>query len=344
MSNQHGSSAVTPHRPNIPSKISSGSGSFEISLPSSSSSTQDVDSSSSSSTKARFSTLSAAYPLKLLTPSALPSQPSSLGIVYTLAYGGGLVSGDLISLRGEVGKGCGLVMLTQGSTKVYKKRPGIRPKSSSTKIQGEMTRQRLHVTLQSEGLLLLLPDSISPFSKSKYTQHQRFVLPSDRTGSALILDWVNSGRGLQDQQKETEIWSMDYYDSTNEVYMGDELLMRERMVLDNQHSITTMGNSESRMAKSLAPYHVYSTILYIGPKFEKLAEYLKFKSNNTRQYQLKSPQELIWSYSETDQKYMSGVIRIASVEIEQTRIWLREILESAGIKDLVGEGIWPRCL
>ncbi|WWD04869.1 hypothetical protein V865_002940 [Kwoniella europaea PYCC6329] len=207
-----------------------------------------------------------------------------------------------------------------------------------------MTKQRLHITIQPEGLLLLLPDSISPFSKSKYTQHQRFVLPSDCTGSALILDWVNSGRGLQDQQRETEIWSMDYYDSTNEVYMGNELLMRERMVLDNQHSMTTTGNSELRIAQSLAPYHVYSTILFIGPKFEKLTAYLKSKSNTTRQYQLKSPQELIWSYSETDQKYNAGVIRIASVEIEQTRIWLREVLVSAGIKGLVGEGIWPRCL
>ncbi|WWD04870.1 hypothetical protein V865_002941 [Kwoniella europaea PYCC6329] len=93
MSNQHDSAAVTPHRPNKTGKISSGSGSFAISLPSTSSSTQNV----TSSTKPRFSTLSAAYPLKLLTPSALPSQPSSLGILYTLAYGGGLVSGDLIS-------------------------------------------------------------------------------------------------------------------------------------------------------------------------------------------------------------------------------------------------------
>ncbi|WVW84671.1 hypothetical protein I302_106705 [Kwoniella bestiolae CBS 10118] len=357
-----GPNHISKPNPRPTPKISSGSGTFVISSasPSSSSQTRTQNGhleSTSTSHKARFSTLSAAYPLKLLTPSPLPSQPSNLSILYTLAYGGGLVSGDLISLRGEVGRGCGLVMLTQGSTKVYKRRPGIRPRSfgpppgsengtgNGHGNEGGITRQRLHITLQPHSFLLLLPDSISPFSHSKYRQNQRFVLPEDKTASIMVLDWVNSGRGMQKTEKE--IWSMDQYDSINEIIVGEELVMRERMVLDNPNvDGTSTPNAEglSNIAKSLAPYHVYSTILFLGPKFTNLTGLLKSKSARTRQYQLKSPEGLIWSFSEVDTGYNAGVVRIASVEIEQTRGWLRDVLEGAGVREMVGEGVWPRCL
>ena len=84
---------------------------------------------STSSGRAAFSTLSATYPLKLLAPTFLPSQPRNVGLLYTLAYGGGLIAGDTISLRARVEEGGGLVMLTQGSTKIFKHRSGIRPSS-----------------------------------------------------------------------------------------------------------------------------------------------------------------------------------------------------------------------
>ncbi|WWC62564.1 uncharacterized protein I303_105160 [Kwoniella dejecticola CBS 10117] len=381
---------------------SSTSGSTPHSTSGLASSGSSIKSISSTSTKARFSTLSAAYPLKLLPPSALPSQPPTIGVIYTLAYGGGLVSGDIISLRGEVGPGCGLVMLTQGSTKVYKRRGGLRPKSDyrSTsnrahsdangvpKQDDDMTKQRLHVTLQAGSFLLLLPDSISPFRDSKYTQIQRFVLPQDKSASCLILDWVNSGRGQQKQQQQhqekgtgtdeerdkdkdkgKEIWSMEYYNSINEIYIGQTLIMREKMILDNSSSSSSSSisassteqqgekakpkprNAEdedegglSKIAKTLIPYHVYATILFTGPHLTKLMDVLKRKSDTLRQYQIKRPDDLIWSFSEINQEYGAGVIRIAAKEIEQARDWLREVLTQGRVGELVGEGIWPRCI
>lgn len=80
-------------------------------------------SSTDSTTSASLSTCQSTYPLKLLAPRPLPSQPSNLRIAYMLAYGGGLVSGDQVSLEVEVGEGGRLVLLTQGSTKVFKARP-----------------------------------------------------------------------------------------------------------------------------------------------------------------------------------------------------------------------------
>ncbi|OCF33480.1 urease accessory protein [Kwoniella heveanensis BCC8398] len=517
-------------------------------------------SSSSTAGPARFSSLLAAYPLKLLSPTPLPSQPPHLAVLYTLAYGGGLVAGDVISLRGEVEDGCGLVMLTQGSTKVFKRRPGIRPLShaargkgpgaspipsnttstgSATGMGSALTRQRMHITLRSNSFLLLLPDSISPFRDSQYSQTQRFVLPQDGSASILVLDWVNSGRGQRqmagvgtgvgvgarkdghETQRSTsvaavptpipdgsrsigkssvvaassstsssvvaaietppttvpnsahaspttvntrsnppiriighshshtqplnhndrvtpaqkpigithheqdEIWSMEAYGSTNEVFVGDRLVMRERMVLDNPGtntpiqaekktktkedgkrksstmsrtpcadytgkvqagvedstqpsdsttllSITTAvppperasepklqskpppkpSSKLSPTAQSLAPYNIYATVLILGPHLSPLMTYLKNLSDHpsARQYQLRDPPNLIWSFSEviapksTTGGGGGGVLRVAAVEVEDVRIWLRRVLKAGQVDKLVGEGLWSRVI
>lgn len=61
---------------------------------------------------AHFSSIQFSYPLKLIVPKRrfLPG----VQCVYVLSYGGGLVAGDRVRLKGEVGKGATLIMLTQG--------------------------------------------------------------------------------------------------------------------------------------------------------------------------------------------------------------------------------------
>jgi urease accessory protein len=302
---------------------------------------------------ARFATSRASYPLKLLSPAPLPSQPPNLATCYTLAYGGGLVAGDIISLRVELDEECGLVMLTQGSTKVFKKRPGIRPKSHSLRQSSTpsddhwTTHQRLHVTLKPDCLLLVMPDSVSPFRDSRYSQIQRFVLPPCGTGSALILDWVNSGRGQQQGYQgasdTAEIWSMARYASTNEVMIGDKTIMRERMILDNSLLPPTKSSNLSSIAKHLAPYNVYATVLIIGPKFESLLEYLRVMVDGVQQFQLQKPQKMTWAFSPVEGG-KGGVVRVAGVEVEDVKIWLRAVLGNGGVKGLVGEGLWPRVI
>ena len=301
---------------------------------------------------ARFATSRASYPLKLLSPAPLSSQPPNLATIYTLAYGGGLVAGDIISLRVELDEGCGLVMLTQGSTKVFKKRPGLRPKSHSLRQSSNPSddhwtiHQRLHVTLKPDCLLLVMPDSVSPFRDSRYSQIQRFVLPPCGTGSALILDWVNSGRGQQQgfngASDTAEIWSMARYASTNEVMLGDKTIMRERMILDNS-LLPGKSSDLSSIARHLAPYNVYATVLIIGPKFESLLEYLRVMVDGVQQFQLQRPQKLTWAFSPVEGG-KGGVVRVAGVEVEDVKIWLRAVLGNGGVRELVGDGLWPRVI
>ena len=59
-----------------------------------------------------FSELSAAYPLKLLSPRTIQDK---VAVAYVLTYGGGLVGGDQLQLRVDVGDEAVLVLLSQVS-------------------------------------------------------------------------------------------------------------------------------------------------------------------------------------------------------------------------------------
>jgi urease accessory protein len=61
-------------------------------------------------TKAVFEELSAAYPLKLLSPQV---HERGVAIVYLLSYGGGLVAGDRVKLDVELKEGSSLLVLSQ---------------------------------------------------------------------------------------------------------------------------------------------------------------------------------------------------------------------------------------
>ena len=273
-----------------------------------------------SSTRATFSTLLSSYPLKILSPSPLPSQPLNVASCYTLAYGGGLVAGDLVSLRVEVDQG---------------------PLSQSLKGDpNPLTRQRLHVTLAPRSFILLLPDSVSPFRGSRYSQAQRTILPSDGDASVLILDWVNSGRGQQRpaanclNDAEEEIWAMESYNSVNEIYLSERQIMRDRMLLD-----TTI----SPLAPRMRPFNVYATILIYGPTFASLLKHLEELGDMTRQFQVHRPPEMVWSFSPVEAE-RGGLVRVAGVEVEDVRKWIRKTLQSGGVEHLVGQGLWPRLI
>jgi urease accessory protein len=150
---------------------------------------------------------------------------------------------------------------------------------------------------------------------------------------------VNSGRGQQQGHQfakdEVEVWSMARYASSNEVMIGDKVIMRERMVLDNSN------RAIPDISRHLAPYNVYATVLIAGPKFATLIEHLKIVADEVQQFQLHRPQVLTWAFSVIDEG-RAGVLRLAAVEVEDVRIWLREHMDKGGVKDLVGEGLWPR--
>ena len=308
--------------------------------------------------RSKFSSLTASYPLKLLSPSPLPSTPHNLGTCYVLAYGGGLVAGDEISLEIVVEHSAGLLLLTQGSTKVFRTRPGLRPLSlgptrSPSGTSPSKTLQRTHITVQPHAFLLLLPCAVQPYASSSYHQAQRVHLV-DSTASVILLDWFTAGRSSRAEKSEE--WEFERYSSLNEVVLGDKVIMRERTVLENPtHSKTTStppfssgshktAQPTSSLAARMHPYKTYATLLISGPHFHPLLQTLQSLSQHPSQTIFQSSQPnplLIYSYSPLE-KGQVGVLRVAGGETEVVGEFIRGVLERGEVDGLVGKGLWER--
>jgi len=189
------------------------------------------------------------------------------------------------------------------------------------------------------------------------------------TASVLILDWVNSGRGRSyaTEGGDGEVWQMESYESLNEVLVGKRRIMRERMILRDDLAASpstpphngpngtagTAGStpqerttgatgitdartnaSMSGIARKLAPYHVYATVLMYGPHVAKLLDHLREVSDKSSQFQLHRPPSLAWSFSDLcGEGGKGGVMRIAAKSVEEARDWLRAVLLAGGIKE-----------
>lgn len=203
--------------------------------------------------------------------------------------------------------------------------------------------QRLTVKLEPSSTLLLLPDPITCFASSSYSQTQVFTLPaasSSSPASAIILDWFTSGRMARDEE-----WAFERYRSSNEIWIGNKRLVRDVMLLE-QHSLASFTSPSSSSTPSplpprtlkdrLSPYACYATLFLIGPLAIPVIELLSKRFQVIQQMQATKPDSLLWSMSPlklpnaiagssmgTDG---AAIVRVMAMETEQVREWLKEAL------------------
>ncbi|KAJ7654950.1 UreD urease accessory protein-domain-containing protein [Mycena polygramma] len=267
-------------------------------------------------TETVFSELSSAYPLKLLSP-----RTSSVGLVYLITYGGGLVSGDSVSLSVDVGSRANLVLLSQGSTKVFKFRPGQRAASTDAL---QVTTQRMDCAVASGGGLFLLPDPVTCFRSASYKQIQTFHLAAD--ASLVVLDWVTSGR-----KSRGEEWVFSRYYSVNEIVVDGKRVAKDVMLLENADE--TPGSLPVRtLASKLAPYGCYATLLLYGPQVQGAISALTEEYGRISVFKAGGPAGLLWSLSTFGNG--GAVVRIAGKETEEVRRWIGRAVE--GMAMVVG--------
>ncbi|KAF2138653.1 uncharacterized protein K452DRAFT_276303 [Aplosporella prunicola CBS 121167] len=227
-------------------------------------------------------TLSYQYPLKLIAPAPAVlttatnanatcdnDSPTTVHTIFLLSYGGGLVSGDVVNLSITLDTHARLVLLTQGSTKVF---PGAR-----------RSAQSMDVRLAPGAALLYLPDPVQPYAGSAFAQEQIYtLLPGDGDGASgggasanlCVCDWVCEGRSARN-----ESWGFDGYASRNEVYLGasnasaastrKRLLLRDNLLLAPHSHDTSAGGIASRMDG----LGVYGTLIIRGGLFASLGAY-----------------------------------------------------------------------
>jgi urease accessory protein len=175
--------------------------------------------------------------------------------VYLLSYGGGLVAGDAIDLTINLDTTARLVLLTQGSTKIFK-----------TVTPDIITQQRLNVSLSDGSALCYLPDPVQPFEQSAFEQTQVYHLQSLAKASLCACDWVCRGRTAIGED-----WKFWKYTSKNEVWLSPpggkkRLLLRDNVILEDGTANTSFANRMDQLG-------VFGTLILHGPMFESLGKF-----------------------------------------------------------------------
>jgi urease accessory protein len=290
------------------------------------------------------------YPLKLVAPDPLPppehndnpEAPRLVHTVFLLTYGGGIVAGDSIDLTVKLEGATRLVLLTQGSTKIFK-----------TLDPQLVSRQHMKVNLTTQSALVYLPDPVQPFAQTAFSQSQIYHL-NDDGGSLCACDWVTSGRSARGEN-----WDIYGYKSRNEVWTLDavgkkRLLLRDNLILDKY------GRTNMQLSQRMDGYSVFGTLILRGPVFSTLSQYFlnefealpriggrnwgdvvepeltpREQSRAQRQTREKSD-GLIWSAANVRGFVL---VKFASTEVEGSRNWLRDMIKEEGsLLKSFGEG------
>lgn len=323
-----------------------------------------------------FTQLECQFPLRLIAPHLAARNASAaarenaaragglsskgVGVLYVISFGGGLVSGDSVTLDIDIGEGTRLVMLTQGSTKVYRERRGRDPAAAGLpRAAGPASSQYMRYLVRPNATLILLADPVTCFARSRYTQVQRVDLRCPHTSSLVLLDWVTSGRLAVEVESDRvpEFWLFYLYHSRNEVRVGDTVVARDVQWLE-QDLPDDLKNYYSDLGRRCAPYACYATLILYGPECEAIcgtlaAEFAQIQQGQPLRGGSQELPELLWSFSGLRTEPAAGgaaastaplpgaVVRIAARETEMIKAWLHRRL--GHLRTLIGYDMYSMC-
>ncbi|KAL5731306.1 hypothetical protein ACHQM5_004049 [Ranunculus cassubicifolius] len=262
------------------------------------------------------------YPLKLITPNKVGSLKTDAVWIYSLTYGGGIVSGDRVSCGLTIGEGCTTVFTTQSSTKVYKS------------VGLKCSEQFLEARIGSNALLVVIPDPVTCFATARYFQKQVFKMESE--SSLIIVDWITSGR-----HESGESWDFKYYKSTNHIFVGDHPLFLDSVLLE-EGSITSIK-------ERMHGYQVIAMLILVGPKLKQIQNQVQEDAKRVMHEQFYIPATLgykkrmtsgqtkpdvLVSCSTFGPKGIGLVVRISAITTESVYNFLR--LHLASMETLLG--------
>ena len=182
----------------------------------------------------------AATPLKLLTPR----RAGDAAWACASTHGGGLLSGDAVSLSLEAGAGARAALVTQASTKIYPGRPGA--------------RQHLNASVAAGGLLVVAPDPVVCYAGARYDQRQEFKLAP--SANLVVIDWLTSGRAACGER-----WRFESYSSRLEIRRTGALELWDALRLDGE---------EGPLPARLGRFDVLALAAATGPLLRPGAERL----------------------------------------------------------------------
>lgn len=180
------------------------------------------------------------YPLKFLAPKIA----DHVLWLYMINYGGGLISGDVITAKMKCEKNATLAVTCQSSTKVYKS------------VDNKMTVQAFDINIEEGALFAMLPHPVTCFANARFQQRQS--INCDNGGSVVCLDWLTCGRCARG-----ECWAFNEYSSKVHLRVGGKLLINDCTKLSNEG-----GRS---VADEMQNYHTFANIFLYGERVKHIS-------------------------------------------------------------------------
>lgn len=148
----------------------------------------------------------------------------------------------------------------------------------------------------------------------------------------MILDWVTSGRISLGEE-----WVFSRYYSVNEILHNRKRIAKDAMLLDNEE----LGGLPNRpLRERLQPYSCYAMLILFGPSLQSIIAELSTRYDKISVFKASTPARLIWSLSTIDSANQGVVVRVAGIETEMVKGWLREALR--GLEPIVGIDVYRR--
>lgn len=182
----------------------------------------------------------ATYPIKFI----IPTKDDPFAILFLLGFGGGLVAGDCVRIRGIVHDKAVAILKTQGSTKIFKS------------ADGKECQQDFTASVGDNSLLAFLPDPTTCFKHARFRQKQRFDLHPN--GSLIAVDWYTSGRM---SYGSGESWELHRLQTRTEVFIGGRRVLLENLDLHDTPGIATA-------AEKVGNAGVFGNVVLAGPRTE----------------------------------------------------------------------------
>lgn len=219
--------------------------------------------------RSAVSTMQYKYPLKFLhiaNPAKVSpgrnNEAHTTAWIYEINYGGGLVSGDTIQIDLNVGENTTMVVTGQSSMKIYK-----------SKEKGKHSKHHILGTVEKNALMCLAFPPVTCYAGSEYEQSQIIKL-KDESASAVVVEWTTSGRIALG-----ESWDFSFFQTCNEVWLGNELLIRDAVKLTDADGTPTVK-------ERMFPYTSIATVIIVG---SKVLPYATLAEEQVRKTQLEKP-------------------------------------------------------
>ncbi|KAI7894672.1 urease accessory protein UreD [Mucor mucedo] len=320
---------------------------------------------------AKTNRIHAQYPLKFIPTTG---HADRLAVVYMMSYGGGVISGDKFNIDMRIETRAVLLLMTQGNTKIFKDRVHQRLWLASLNDQQETTIkfsnllpslpaaisnlfvsqpkpapviepsvQTIVSVVENEATLLVIPDPVTCFRDASFQSRQEFKLQDD-TSQLVLLDWFTSGRITRGEN-----WSFRHYSSRIDIRVGQKLVIKDAMVLEDEDYMRKEGEDTS-YASRLQPYTCFATLIMISSidsPLTKSVEGIQRKSEQMRLMPLtlksKEDRQVLWSVSPI-LKGRGVLVRVAGMTTEQVRDFVKYQCLGQGLEEIVGEGMFSKVL